>query len=703
MSFNREDTLKKAEKLLRQGRLEPAIAEYVRVVEAEPGDWITTNTLGDLYVRAGQADKAAAQFSRIAEHFATEGFLPKAAALYKKLLKLTPDDELAQLQLAQISQQQGLLADSKAYFNAVASRRRARGDRAGAAEVVVRLGSVDPNDVEARLAAARTMAEMGNEEEAAASFRRIHDDLVEKERPAEALGALRQAIGLNPHDREGRIVLAKAAVAAGDMEEARAYLDRETAGQDPVLLLALLEVELKSGRLDQARPILPELLALGPEARQDVTELAWSTAATAPDASFVIVEAIVESAAAARSFAEASTILQDFVARVPGHIPALLKLIEVCVDGGLEPAMNAAQSQLADAYLVAGQAAEARVIAEDLVAREPWEREHIERFRRALVMLKISDPDSVIAERLSGMSPFLATDLFADPAEPAATPPFAAPALPSAEERALPRAEDQTLLRAEEPPVAAAAEATPAVGEAPPSREEAPPAPAGDRVPVSSFDTEEVPQVERAGAEDPLATGSWTAPSPDAPLIALRPFDADSPSPFDDFEQGGQESELDLGSLGGEPSPEDDLGAAFEAMRTDAAGREGTDQSAQHMTLARTYLEMGMTDQAIASFRIASRAPVHRFEAASALGRIFRERGEIAEAAEWLERASEAPAPSPEEGVAVSYELGVALEEQGETARALAIFLELQSDAGTYRDVSARIERLARVETETEG
>ena len=33
MAFDRDDTLKKAEKLLRQGRLEPAIAEYVRVVE----------------------------------------------------------------------------------------------------------------------------------------------------------------------------------------------------------------------------------------------------------------------------------------------------------------------------------------------------------------------------------------------------------------------------------------------------------------------------------------------------------------------------------------------------------------------------------------------------------------------------------------------------------------------------------------------
>ena len=50
--------------------------------------------------------------------------------------------------------------------------------------------------------------------------------------------------------------------------------------------------------------------------------------------------------------------------------------------------MYEAQAQLTDAYLATGQAAEARVIAEDLVAREPWERAHIERFRRALVMLQ---------------------------------------------------------------------------------------------------------------------------------------------------------------------------------------------------------------------------------------------------------------------------------------------------------------------------
>ena len=57
-----------------------------------------------------------------------------------------------------------------------------------------------------------------------------------------------------------------------------------------------------------------------------------------------------------------------------------------------------------------GRAMEARIISEDLVAREPWNRVNIDRFRRALVMLGESDPDAIIADRLSGESPFLATE-----------------------------------------------------------------------------------------------------------------------------------------------------------------------------------------------------------------------------------------------------------------------------------------------------
>jgi hypothetical protein len=73
--------------------------------------------------------------------------------------------------------------------------------------------------------------------------------------------------------------------------------------------------------------------------------------------------------------------------------------------------MYSAQSQLADAYIAAGAATEALFIAEDLVAREPWDNSNIERFRRALELSGEPDPDALIASRLSGESPFTSTDL----------------------------------------------------------------------------------------------------------------------------------------------------------------------------------------------------------------------------------------------------------------------------------------------------
>ncbi len=136
-----------------------------------------------------------------------------------------------------------------------------------------------------------------------------------------------------------------------------------------MLLLPLAEIELRSGELSRAKGLLARLLAADSTRRGGVAELGWSFVGSSPETTFTCLDAAVDSAMAVSEFQEAATSLQDFVARVPGQIPALLKLIEVCVDGGLELPMYEAQELLTDAYLAANQAAEARVIAEDLVAR----------------------------------------------------------------------------------------------------------------------------------------------------------------------------------------------------------------------------------------------------------------------------------------------------------------------------------------------
>src|SRR6185295_16748325 len=111
---------------------------------------------------------------------------------------------------------------------------------------------------------------------------------------------------------------------------------------------------------------------------------------------FAVVDIAAETSVIEGDWGSAAAALWEFVTRLPHHIPALIRLIEICVDGGLDTDLNAAQSQLAEAYLATGAFAEARVIAEDLISREPTRHAHVEQLRRALVLLGEEDPDRII-------------------------------------------------------------------------------------------------------------------------------------------------------------------------------------------------------------------------------------------------------------------------------------------------------------------
>ena len=100
--LDRAAVLRQADSLVRQGQVDRAIEEYVRIVEDRPRDWSAVNALGDLYMRAGRVDEAIEQFARIADGVASEGFVSRAIAFYRKILKLAPDHERAQRRVTEL-------------------------------------------------------------------------------------------------------------------------------------------------------------------------------------------------------------------------------------------------------------------------------------------------------------------------------------------------------------------------------------------------------------------------------------------------------------------------------------------------------------------------------------------------------------------------------------------------------------------------
>jgi tetratricopeptide (TPR) repeat protein len=717
LAIDRESSLRRAEKLLRQGRLDGAIAEYLRVVEDQPNDWNTANLLGDLFVRAGQMERALAQYTRIADHFAVEGFLPKAIALYRKILKLQPTDEHALLQSAAIGARQGLLADAKANLSTVIDQRLRRGDRRGAADVALKLSDIDPADPLARLQGARASIELGDRGGAIARFRDAAAELSARGRHAEAVSVLHEAVQVDAGNAGVRAALLAALLDAGEIDRARQFAsgvedlktiaaslatagkqaealdvlgevvrqdpgDTETRtrlvrtlglqnewskaagflpedpGDDVGLLVLTAEVAMHTGRRDEGRALLDRALARDAKSARRVLGLAFNLAPSDPESGLACVDAVVSRAIDASDWGAAAGALEEYLSAAPGFVPALNRLVEIAMDGEMDGRLLSAQSALCDAHLEAGQADQARVIAEDLAARESANPLHVERWRRALTMIGEPDPDAIIRDHLAERA------LFADSA-----------VVPEDESVATPRAREET----------------------PSPRHEV-----EDDAAQADADQQDVYQLSDAGIDLGEMFGDEVE---NAQESGQGPVEIDLSDALGDL-QTAQRSlrPSPRRTPGAEKRPDaqkrpEDLDGVFDELRQEVGRDRSAGVAEQHYRLAVTYQEMGMVDEAIKALLVAARSPRHRFEAAALLGRLYRECGMAEAAVEWFEHAAEAPASSIEAGHALMYDLGEMLERAGESARALAVFLELRIDAGEYRDVAARIGRLSRAQS----
>lgn len=148
----RDELQREADSLARQGRLDAAIAAYERLALQLPADWTVIKQLADLHERAGNPAAAAVRFLQCADHYFEEGFLARAAALYRKVLKLDAASDHALGKLADVSLELKLRADARQALAQLLAVRQQRGDHDGALEVSARLDALDADDRRTRYA-----------------------------------------------------------------------------------------------------------------------------------------------------------------------------------------------------------------------------------------------------------------------------------------------------------------------------------------------------------------------------------------------------------------------------------------------------------------------------------------------------------------------------------------------------------------------
>jgi len=113
-----------------------------------------------------------------------------------------------------------------------------------------------------------------------------------------------------------------------------------------------------------------------------------------------------------------------------------------------------------------------------------------------------------------------------------------------------------------------------------------------------------------------------------------------------------------------------------------------------HYNLGIAYKEMGLIDEAIGEFQLASKDPKRAVECASMLGLCFLEKGMPQLAIKWYRKGLEMPEINEEEHVGLLYDLGNAYVEVGDTQNAQKAFMEVYGMNTNYRDVVGRIKQL---------
>jgi pilus assembly protein FimV len=164
------------------------------------------------------------------------------------------------------------------------------------------------------------------------------------------------------------------------------------------------------------------------------------------------------------------------------------------------------------------------------------------------------------------------------------------------------------------------------------------------------------------------------------------------------------EKELSEEALAGEdsselsaPQGEVSLEDIFREFKKGVEQQLSAEDYETHYNLGIAYKEMGLVDEAIGEFQLASKDPGRAIECCSMLGHCFLEKGMPQLAIKWFRKGLEAPHIHEAATAGMLYDLASVYQDTGDTELAYKTFQEVYGLNANYRDVVRRVKDLEAV------
>jgi len=373
MAFNKSKNVEAAQKLLNQGKVPQAIAEYQQILKYESRDQVTLMTIGELYIRQGETFQAIEYFERLAQLFVSDGFLTKAIAVYKRIAKLAPEEIRPLEKLADLYVQQGVMSEARPLFLQLAEIHLKSNRQPEAVSLLKKLLLAEPDNLRIQLRLADLYQAMGQPKEAVEAYVSASQRALARGDQAECEKLAEKVLKLDANNLDAITVKARALSTQGNFAQAAHLLEQvpglEKGGEQAELLLDLY---VKNTKWKEATALALRVFEADEKnfgLTQKVVEALLQSGQG--ESAMTIVARVRIPMLDAGEHDAVSNLLNELATRMPGRIEPREWLVDTYGRTSDSFRLPDALAQLGDALSAAGQLERAKEVFERLVDREP--------------------------------------------------------------------------------------------------------------------------------------------------------------------------------------------------------------------------------------------------------------------------------------------------------------------------------------------
>jgi len=391
MAQSKQKILKNAEKYTKKGHYEKAINEYHKLTQDDFGEMSLNNTIGDLLIRARNIQEAIVEYEKAGKYYEEKGFIPRALAIYKKILRYDPARALIYEKLAQLYSDQGLIQDAITQFEFLAKHYEHEGKTEAALDSYRQIADLDPSNLSIRERLATLYAQRGFQEKSCLERVKIGEGYMKRGENVTAIKSFEAALEEMPDNEEALRGIVKVYLAEKRVKDAKDVLKKILDSQSSNIsaLTTLGRICMDAGELDEAIEHFNRVNQLDPS-QEGITEILGRIYILQGNyqEAFHQLKEIINEYIEHTEFDRALGILNQLQEIAPNNIPVREKKVEIYQKLNKHEDAKVTFREIAEIYYGEEQLDEAYNIYERLFSMDPHDNDIKQRFNQISMELK---------------------------------------------------------------------------------------------------------------------------------------------------------------------------------------------------------------------------------------------------------------------------------------------------------------------------